>query len=181
MLRRIFLVMIVLAMSSTVLLSANKTFAHTPSPPICNDPICNVDIHDNFFSPNDLTIRPPNNVTGESVKVVWVNHGSLTHTVTSGPPGSPDGLFDVSLLSGQNYTLTVNYTIFTAILNRYPSGNQPYYCALHYTFGMTANLDVNPNGDPIPEFSSLTLLLTTAVVTSFVAVVLSRTRKRTTP
>ncbi|MBX5326838.1 MAG: hypothetical protein ACQXXH_03390 [Candidatus Bathyarchaeia archaeon] len=57
-----------------------------------NDLVCNIDIRDNFFRLASITIRPTNPFTGQSVKIVWQNHGALTHTVTTGSSGAPDGI-----------------------------------------------------------------------------------------
>lgn len=53
--------------------------------------------------------------------VTWNNNDSATHTVTSGMPGSPDGVFDSGMvLSGGTFEFT-----FTE------SGEYPYYCMVH--------------------------------------------------
>jgi plastocyanin len=63
------------------------------------------------FNPGDLTVTP-------GTKVMWVNHDNVVHTVTSGIPGSPDGLFDSGDLNpGDQY----QHTFTTA-------GTFHYYC-----------------------------------------------------
>ena len=39
------------------------------------------------FQPGALEVRP-------GTRVMWTNQDDITHTVTSGVPGSPDGRFD---------------------------------------------------------------------------------------
>lgn len=139
--------------------SVNTILAHTPSPPICNDPVCNIDIHNNFFEPNNITIRPPNPDIGESVKIVWINHGSFTHTVTSGIRGSANPVFDSgNLAPGATFELMVNQTIYSQLIARYGS-SVPYYCKIHS--GMDATLNIT--GESIPEYSLPASLLTLAL------------------
>ncbi|MEJ2259987.1 MAG: plastocyanin/azurin family copper-binding protein, partial [Nitrosopumilaceae archaeon] len=57
--------------------------------------------------------------TGETV--IWDNIDSAAHTVTSGMPGSPDGVFDSGMvLSGGTFEFT-----FTE------PGEYDYYCMVH--------------------------------------------------
>lgn len=66
------------------------------------------------FSPASKTVA-----VGTTVK--WINKESLTHTVTSGSPGSPSGIFNSGNL-GQNgeFSFTFNQ-----------AGTFNYFCALH--------------------------------------------------
>jgi len=53
--------------------------------------------------------------------VIWNNIDSAAHTVTSGIPGSPDGIFDSGMvLSGGTFEFT-----FTE------PGEYDYYCMVH--------------------------------------------------
>jgi plastocyanin len=66
------------------------------------------------FQPKTLEVRP-------GTRVTWTNDDDITHTVTSGAPGSPDGRFDVRL-DGKG---TSGGTTFAA------PGVYPYFCARH--------------------------------------------------
>jgi plastocyanin len=66
------------------------------------------------FQPGALEVRP-------GTRVTWTNQDDITHTVTSGMPGSPDGRFDVQL-DGKG---TMGSATFTA------PGVHPYFCARH--------------------------------------------------
>ncbi len=66
------------------------------------------------FQPKTLEVRP-------GTRVTWTNHDDITHTVTSGAPGSPDGRFDVRLDGkGANGGTTFS-----------TPGAYPYFCARH--------------------------------------------------
>jgi plastocyanin len=66
------------------------------------------------FQPGALEVRP-------GTRVTWTNEDDITHTVTSGTPGSPDGRFDVQL-TGKGASGTA---IFAA------PGVYPYFCTRH--------------------------------------------------
>lgn len=66
------------------------------------------------YNPQSLTIAKGDTVT-------WVNKDPYDHTVTSGTPGNPSGLFDSGDI-GPNGT-------FTHIFNN--TGTFPYYCKIH--------------------------------------------------
>ena len=54
-------------------------------------------------------------------EIIWSNYDSAAHTVTSGLPGAPDGLFDSSLfIAGDTFSTTLD-----------ESGEYPYYCMVH--------------------------------------------------
>lgn len=78
----------------------------------------------------DLTIRP-----GDSVRWVWV---SGLHNVVSGDPGVPDGRFT----SGDPTTPPHEFahTFDTA-------DDYPYYCNIHFGFGMHSKIKVRCAGD----------------------------------
>ena len=64
--------------------------------------------------------------------VVWSNVDNITHTVTSGTPGSPTSDFDSGNLTGGG---TYSHTFSAA-------GTFPYFCKIHTS--MTATITVNP-------------------------------------
>jgi plastocyanin len=66
------------------------------------------------FQPGALEVRP-------GTRVTWSNEDDITHTVTSGLPGSPDGRFDVQL-AGKG---TRGSATFAA------PGSYPYFCGRH--------------------------------------------------
>jgi plastocyanin len=66
------------------------------------------------FQPGALEVRAGTQVT-------WTNQDDITHTVTSGVPGSPDGRFDLRL-TGKGVS---GNTIFTV------PGVYPYFCSRH--------------------------------------------------
>jgi plastocyanin len=66
------------------------------------------------FQPGALAVR-------SGTRVTWTNEDDITHTVTSGLPGSPDGRFDVRLVGkGTNGSAS------------FPEpGIYPYFCTRH--------------------------------------------------
>ena len=66
------------------------------------------------FQPGALEVHP-------GTRVTWTNQDDITHTVTSGQPGSADGRFDVRL-DGRG---TTGGAIFAE------PGVYPYFCARH--------------------------------------------------
>jgi plastocyanin len=154
----------ILLVAVFMILSYSKAaFAHTPSPSVNNDAVANVDIQDFSFNPSSLTVRPPNNQTGETVMISWFNHGANVHSVTSGTPaGTADGIIDHSVSPGTFYNLTITQSLYNQIIAKYPSGALPYFCKYHYSYGMTATLTVA--GTPIPEFSLPSFLLTVSLI-----------------
>jgi plastocyanin len=64
--------------------------------------------------------------------VKWTNDSTanMEHSVTSGsPPGTPDGMFDQTMLPGQSVCLK-----FTT------AGTYNYYCKFHFTLGMVGSV-----------------------------------------
>ena len=54
-------------------------------------------------------------------EITWSNDDSAAHTVTSGLPGAPDGIFDSSLfMAGGTFSVTLD-----------DAGEYPYYCVVH--------------------------------------------------
>jgi plastocyanin len=66
------------------------------------------------FQPGALEVRA-------GTRVTWTNQDDITHTVTSGAPGSPDGRFDVPL-TGKGASGSATFTA---------PGVYPYFCARH--------------------------------------------------
>ncbi len=93
-----------------------------------------------IFSPFFVSIQP-----GDTVKWTWKsNH----HSVTSGQPGQPTGLFDSGI---QDNGFTFSYTFNTP-------GSFKYYCLPHATEGMTGTVTVagstptpTPSPTPTPD------------------------------
>jgi plastocyanin len=54
-------------------------------------------------------------------RVTWTNQDDITHTVTSGAPGSPDGRFGVRL-AGKGASGTTTFS---------GPGRHPYFCTRH--------------------------------------------------
>jgi nitrite reductase (NO-forming) len=64
-------------------------------------------------------------------EITWSNDDTAAHTVTSGLPGAPDGIFDSSLfMAGGTYSVTLD-----------ESGDYPYFCMVHPW--MIGNITVN--------------------------------------
>ncbi len=54
-------------------------------------------------------------------EITWSNDDTAAHTVTSGAPGAPDGLFDSSLfMAGGTFSVTLD-----------EAGEYPYFCMVH--------------------------------------------------
>jgi plastocyanin len=54
-------------------------------------------------------------------EITWSNDDTAAHTVTSGSPGAPDGLFDSSLfMAGGTFSVTLD-----------EAGDYPYFCMVH--------------------------------------------------
>ena len=66
------------------------------------------------FQPGALEVRA-------GTRVTWTNQDDITHTVTSGAPGSPDGRFDVRL-AGKGASGSATFS---------DPGVYPYFCARH--------------------------------------------------
>lgn len=66
------------------------------------------------FNPASITVN-----AGTTIK--WTNKDNVTHTVTSGTPGAPDGIFDSGNLgNGGTFSFTFN-----------TKGTFQYYCKPH--------------------------------------------------
>ncbi len=77
--------------------------------------------------------RPATITVPVGTTVTWTNNDSIQHTVTSGVPNSPSGLFDSGTLNtGQTFSFT-----FTS------PGTYSYYCRIHGA-AMTGTVTVTP-------------------------------------
>ncbi len=77
------------------------------------------------------SFNPKNKTISAGTTLTWVNKDPVNHTVTSGTPGSPDGLFDSGTIgSGGTFTHTFN-----------TSGTFKYYCRIHQDI-MTGSITV---------------------------------------
>ena len=80
------------------------------------------------YNPDSVEIR-----TGDTVS--WSNDDTAAHTVTSGTPDGPDGIFDSSLfMAGSTFEFTFD-----------KSGTYPYFCMVHPW--MTGEIVVNEIND----------------------------------
>lgn len=76
------------------------------------------------FTPGELTVETGTTVT-------WINESQLVHTVTSGTPGEPDGLFDSGNVSpGGEFAYTFD-----------EPGTYDYFCIPHQP-SMTGTITV---------------------------------------
>lgn len=85
-----------------------------------------VTIQGTTFVPSSITIKK-----GDTV--IWTNPDILSHTVTSGNPCSPDGLFNSGILDPE--TGIFSFT-FTSV------GLVKYYCLFHCLGGMRGDVTV---------------------------------------
>ncbi len=90
--------------------SSNPTAPSNPTSPGPNQ----VWMQNSQFVPASLTVS-----TG--TKVTWTNKDSYAHTVTSGTPGNPTGLFDSGNISSDGI---FSYTFDS-------TGTYKYYCRIH--------------------------------------------------
>ncbi len=97
--------------------------------------------HDVLVGPNGTISYQPSTLTicaGDTVHWIWMSSG---HTVTSGTPGMPDGMFcspnDMNCASGTTSNAGATYDhLFPA------AGAFPYYCVPHGFSGMTGQVTV---------------------------------------
>ncbi len=97
------------------------------SPPAATGTVM-VSIQNIAFNPNNITVRV-------GTTVMWMNNETspVPHTVTSGTPNSPSGLFDSGTLNpGQNFQFTFN-----------TPGTFAYFCRSHGA-AMTGTVIVTP-------------------------------------
>ena len=88
------------------------TYLHAAAPASAEE--IAVKIGNFTFGPHELKVKAGTTVT-------WTNEDDITHTVTSGGPGSPDGRFDVPL-AGKGASGSATFVA---------PGVYPYFCARH--------------------------------------------------
>lgn len=112
----------------------------------CGEAVCEVRIIGLTFAPDVLQVK-----TGTTV--AWTSMDKVPHTVTSGNPtsGEQSALFDSGLkspiMAGEKWEHRFN-----------AAGTYDYYCQLHPR--MAAQVVVS--GEPVPELSSLVLMIMAA-------------------
>jgi plastocyanin len=90
------------------------------------------------FTPGAVSIQP-----GDTVNWVWFSVG-LSHSVTSGSNGNPDGVFDSGI---HRDPFTFSFTFPNA-------GTFPYYCIPHLSMGMVGTVfvaETTPSPSPTPS------------------------------
>src|SRR6267378_6714636 len=91
--------------------------------------------------PNKFSAQTAGTVNqGDFVIWTWVANA---HTVTSGPPGMANGIFDSD---PTGITTHNSGSVFAWQTDR--QGSIPYFCQLHWAFGMTASVVV-PGPPPL--------------------------------
>ena len=84
---------------------------------------------------DSFRFRPDRQFVEQGDWVLWRNAGSIqSHTSTSGPPCSADGLWSGALSPGQQF----------ARLFQEPPGTIPYFCQPHCAIGETGEVVVTP-------------------------------------
>ncbi len=79
----------------------------------------------------NTSYNPSTKTISKGTTLTWVNKDPFDHTVTSGTPGSPDGVFDSGTMGqGANFSYTFN-----------TSGTFKYYCRIHLSL-MTGTITV---------------------------------------
>lgn len=76
------------------------------------------------FQPATMTIQAGQTVT-------WKNTDTIDHTVTSGTPSAPTGLFDMTLHPNDTFQFTFQQ-----------AGAFQYFCRFHASMGMTGTVQV---------------------------------------
>lgn len=71
----------------------------------------------------NISYYPDSLSVSKGTTITWTNKDMVDHTVTTGIPGSPNGIFDSGTLSpGQTFSYTFDST-----------GTFKYYCKIHLT------------------------------------------------
>jgi plastocyanin len=92
-----------------------------------------VNIEGTTFVPPSITVR-----AGDTV--IWSNTDILNHTVTSGNPCSPDGIFNSGVLDPETGIFSFTFTNV---------GTFKYYCLFHCLGGMRGDVTVDPAPTPV--------------------------------
>jgi len=69
----------------------------------------------------NIAFNPASRSIAVGTTITWTNKDNVTHTVTSGAPGSPSGAFDSGNM-GNGATFTHTFS---------SAGAFPYYCRIH--------------------------------------------------
>ncbi len=118
-----FKVLFILLSLGALLASCTKT-AYGPSTFIPTPALKQVIMQNSAFSPQNMTISP-------GTTIIWINQDPYDHTVTSGNPGNPSGLFNSGNITPHG---EFSYT-FDSL------GVFNYYCEL-YQDKMTGTINV---------------------------------------
>ena len=106
----LFVILTILLFSSC----KNNNYSTNPTPSSSSPGTNEVWMQNSKFVPSSLTIT-------KGTKITWTNKDSYDHTVTSGTPGHPSGLFDSgNIASGGIFNYTFDST-----------GTFQYYCRVH--------------------------------------------------
>ncbi len=113
--RKFFISSLAVIVVLGVFYGCSKSSNSNPTAPSSNSPGANqVLMQNSSFVPSSITVSP-------GTKVTWINKDSYAHTVTSGTPGNPTGLFDSgNINSGGTFSYTFDST-----------GTFQYYCKIH--------------------------------------------------
>jgi len=79
----------------------------------------------------EFSFQEPSAIIAPDTRVTWDNQDSADHTVTSGTPNEPTGVFDEELPAEGELTIVMD-----------EAGTYPYYCRIHPQ--MVAELVVEP-------------------------------------
>ncbi len=81
---------------------------------------------------NQLAFRPRYAEVPVGATVVWKNMGG-SHNVVSGEDGNDAGVWQAGAVNQEDFVLEITEAML---------GEQPYYCAPHWSLGMTGGLKV---------------------------------------
>jgi plastocyanin len=76
-----------------------------------------------------MSFNPASKIIAAGTTITWTNKDNYAHTVTSGVPGTPDGLFNANVSAGGTFSFK-----FAS------AGTYKYYCSIHSM--MTATMTV---------------------------------------
>ncbi len=114
MIKLIFLFLTLFALISVTGCNKNQDYSTTPSNNGGTPGTNEIFMQGMAFSPGDMNIAVGTTIT-------WTNKDSFAHTVTSGTPGSPSGLFDSGNV-GANGQFSFTFTA---------AGAFKYFCKIH--------------------------------------------------